>query len=359
MRITIVGGGNIGTQFAVHCAEKGHEVTILSSNPGIFEKHLYIVDENENITHEADIYRVTNESSVAYTNADMILVTVPANIIKSFADNIYKYASENCIIGVVPGNGGSECAFHQCIKRGNIFFLMERVPAIARLVKKGQIVKSTGYRKELHIASLPSNRAKKCCDLIQEIFDIPCVEIPCLLNMTLTPSNPLLHTSRLRSIFADYKDGIVYDKVPAFYEEWDDNSSKLLLLCDNELQSICKTLSELNLGYVTSLKDYYEVSTASEMTKKISNIPAFRGIMTPVVAVNKGYIPDLHSRYFTADFSYGLSVIQQIGIFAGVKTPNIDETMNWYKEIAVETDHFDYTDYGIMDKKDFLDFYQR
>jgi len=23
MRITIVGGGNIGTQFAVHCAEKG------------------------------------------------------------------------------------------------------------------------------------------------------------------------------------------------------------------------------------------------------------------------------------------------------------------------------------------------
>jgi len=224
MRITIVGGGNIGTQFAVHCAEKGHEVTILSSNPGIFEKHLYIVDENENITHEADIYRVTNESSVAYTNADIILVTVPANIIKSFADNIYKYASENCIIGVVPGNGGSECAFHQCIKRGNIFFLMERVPAIARLVKKGQIVKSTGYRKELHIASLPSNRAKKCCDLIQEIFDIPCVEIPCLLNMTLTPSNPLLHTSRLRSIFADYKDGIVYDKVPAFYEEWDRGS---------------------------------------------------------------------------------------------------------------------------------------
>ena len=33
MRITIVGGGNIGTQFAVHCAEKGHEVIIYTSTP--------------------------------------------------------------------------------------------------------------------------------------------------------------------------------------------------------------------------------------------------------------------------------------------------------------------------------------
>ena len=32
MKITIVGAGNIGTQFAVHCAQKGHEVTIYTSN---------------------------------------------------------------------------------------------------------------------------------------------------------------------------------------------------------------------------------------------------------------------------------------------------------------------------------------
>ena len=36
MKITIVGGGNIGTQFAVHCAHKGHEVTLFSSKPERF-----------------------------------------------------------------------------------------------------------------------------------------------------------------------------------------------------------------------------------------------------------------------------------------------------------------------------------
>ncbi len=46
MKITVVGGGNIGTQFAVHIAEKGHEVTMFTSNPALFRKRLSIVDKN-------------------------------------------------------------------------------------------------------------------------------------------------------------------------------------------------------------------------------------------------------------------------------------------------------------------------
>ena len=50
MRVTVVGGGNIGTQFAVHFAEKGHDVTVYTSNPALFSKRLSIVDENGNET---------------------------------------------------------------------------------------------------------------------------------------------------------------------------------------------------------------------------------------------------------------------------------------------------------------------
>ena len=45
MNITIVGAGNIGPQFAVHCAEKGHSVTVYTSKPGKIAKELYIVNE--------------------------------------------------------------------------------------------------------------------------------------------------------------------------------------------------------------------------------------------------------------------------------------------------------------------------
>ena len=34
MYITIVGAGNIGTQFAVHCGMKGHDVTFYTKNFG-------------------------------------------------------------------------------------------------------------------------------------------------------------------------------------------------------------------------------------------------------------------------------------------------------------------------------------
>ena len=45
MRIAVVGGGNIGTQFAVHCAEVGHDVIIHTSTPQLFDRRLQIVDE--------------------------------------------------------------------------------------------------------------------------------------------------------------------------------------------------------------------------------------------------------------------------------------------------------------------------
>lgn len=357
MKITIVGGGNIGTQFAVHCAEKGHEVIVYTSTPQLYDSYLNIVDDEGNITHEGRIKKATSSAEEAFGEAELILVTVPATIMKSIADLVYAYSRSSSIIGVVPGNGGSECAFKKCIERGNIFFGIERVPAIARLVQKGKTVKSTGYRDELHVAALPKQNASKCAELIQEIFEKKTTVIPNFLNLTMTPSNPIIHTTRLRTLFSDWREGVAYEHLPLFYEEWDDASSDLLFKCDDEVQLICTELPEFNLQFVKSLREHYESPTIQDMTRKLSSIAAFKGIMTPAVEVNGLYVPDLHSRYFTADFSYGLNIIKQIADFAHVYTPNINETLNWYKKIAVEKNEFRYEDYGITKKAEFFSFY--
>ncbi len=358
MRITIVGGGNIGTQFAVHCAEKGHEVTIYTSKADLYDGHLFIVDETNSIKREGFIKLATYNPVEAFRDAQLSIITLPANMMKGIAKTIYNYSSPEMIIGVVPGNGGAECAFKKCIERGNVFFGIERVPAIARLVEPGKIVRSIGYRSEIHVASIPRNRAQECAQLIESIFEIPCHVIPNYLNLTLTPSNPILHTTRLRTLFQDWHEGISYETVPLFYEEWDDASSKLLMACDDEVQEICRALHELDLRYVKSLRNHYESPTVEAMTKKISSIPAFKGLETPTIIDKEGKrIPDLRSRYFTADFSYGLTIIQQIAVFAGVYTPNIDATMDWYKKIEVEKDEFRFADFGIMDRAAFFSFY--
>ena len=359
MRITIVGGGNIGTQFAVHCAEKGHDVTVFTSRPELFGHHLNIVDENGTTTHEGDISFATGEPEMAFRGAEVIIVTLPATMMTKIAEVIYHYTDVNAVIGVVPGNGGSECAFRKCIDRGNVFFGIERVPGIARLIRKGRTVRSVGYRDELHIAAIPRSSVEHCCTLISDIFDKPCREIPNFLNLTMTPSNPILHTTRLKTIFADYEPGVTYDSVPLFYEGWDDASSELLIACDEEVQSICRALPEFQLNAVKSLRVHYESRTVPEMTKKISSIAAFKGLETPTIEINGKWIPDLHSRYFTADFSFGLAIIKQIADIAHVSVPNIDETLEWYKGIAVEKDQFLFADYGIKDRDSLVAFYCR
>ena len=276
---------------------------------------------------------------------------------KNTAEIIYENCSKNAWIGVVPGNGGSECAFGKCIEQGNLFFAVERVPAVARLVKKGKTVRSTGYRNELHVASLPASQADKCAELIESIFDIPCISIPNMLNLTMTPSNPILHTSRLITIFRDYKDGKFYEKLPLFYEEWNDESSELLFKCDDEVQKICTSLPCFDLSYVKSLKEHYESPTIKEFTAKICSIKAFKGLETPSVKTENGYIPDLHSRYFTADFSYGLSLMIQIADFTKTDIPNMKSLMKWYDSIKIENGGFRYEDYGINCLKDFIDYY--
>lgn len=318
MNITIVGAGNIGTQFATHCAEKGHLVTLFTSRPKAISKELKIVDAVGSVLHKGEIAVATDDPEAAFAQADVIFVTVPAFCMQDIADKVQPYGHTGMIIGLIPGTGGGECAFHKCIDAGATVFGLQRVPSVARLVEYGKTVCAKGYRNKLYVGSLPGRDAEKCAKLIEDIFDIPCMPLPNYLNVTLTPSNPILHTTRLRTLLKDYVPGKVYKDIPLFYEDWTDESSALLLMCDDELQVMCQALSsQFNLQNVRSLREHYESSTKEALTRKLKSIIGFKGLTSPCIKVETGYIPDLTSRYFTADFPYGLAILIQIAAFIG------------------------------------------
>ena len=413
MNITVVGGGNIGTQFAAHAAEKGHAVKMFTSGPEHFSRHLEVVDHEGNALHEGDIICATNEPGEAFRGADMIMITMPPTMMIPLSEIIYENTDSRAMIGFVPGNGGFELAFRECIERGNVFFGIDRVPAIARLTKRGKTVCCSGYKDKLYVAALPSSRTEECSALIESIYDIPCERLPGFMALTLTPSNPILHTSRLYRIFKDYEPGVTYDSLPLFYEEWDDESSEILLACDDEIQAICRALPDFGLEHVVSEREFYSADTVSEMTHAICTEESLLGLTTPSVEADsaavrdrgeagfttrrhqrrarieahmqrrarwrkriserirarkegetapathesKALIPDLHSRYFTADFPFGLTVIQQIGQIAGVSTPRIDSLLDWYDGIALINDRLILSDYGITDMEELRAFY--
>ena len=105
-----------------------------------------------------------------------------------------------------------------------------------------------------------------------------------------------------------------------FYEEWDEESSRILFECDDELRKICNKLDKLNLEEVVSLKEYYESKTEEKFANKLKSIKSFKGIKAPMIKSKGKYIPDYESRYFTEDFPYGLLIIKWFALICDIIT---------------------------------------
>lgn len=354
--IAVIGGGNIGTQFACICASKGYKVNVFSSKPEMYDGVLEAVDEFEKVT-VGELNKVTADIGEAVSGCQIIIITHPAFNLKSVADQLLPHINEDMNICVLPGTGGAEFAFRDCMKKGAALFGLQRVPTVARLEQYGKRVRCEGLRGELFLASIPSCKADDFSAFMSELWGIPCTVLPNYLSVTLTPSNPIIHTTRLRTLFADYEEGKVYDRNPLFYGEWSDASSGLLIACDGELQDMLKIIDEMDLHYVRSLKLHYESDTVEAMTKKISSIKSLHNLASPMKKVEGGWVPDFQSRYFTADFPYGLAIIEELATVLGFKAPNINETMEWYRNVTGDTNRLNIGDYGIHSLQDIYNIY--
>lgn len=331
MKITVVGGGNLGTLMAAEFAHKGHKVTIYTSKPQKWNLDICIYNAKEELLFTGQLYKVTNSIKDALEGAEYIWITLPAFLFEKAAEDMLPYVKKGQYIGIVPGSGGAEFAFRQLIKTECILFGLQRVHSIARIKEYGKSVYMLGRKSGLYLGAIPSKYAISICMIVEELFDIKCMPLENYLSVTLTPSNPILHTTRLYTLFKDYNKKKTYSNQIFFYEQWDDESSENLIACDNELQILCDKIP-LPLSAVRSLREYYESFNVADMTRKISEIEAFKGILAPMKMKGTRWIPDFESRYFTADFPWGLKVIKEIASVYEVMTPNIDRIWMWYEK---------------------------
>lgn len=201
----------------------------------------------------------------------------------------------------------------------------------------GDSVFNLGRKDELFFGSIPARASQKVCCIFEKLLNVKCTPLPNYLSVTLVPSNQILHTSRLYSMFGNYQNGDYWNNEILFYKEWNDDSSKVLLACDEELQSMLPKFGEIDTSYVKSLKTHYSVSDYEGMTKKIASIPAFSSIKAPMKKGSKGFVPDFESRYFTEDFPFGLCVIRSFAEILHHPTPHIDVLLKWFeKEFNLE-----------------------
>lgn len=354
MKVTIVGGGNLGTLMGAAFAHKGHEVTIQTSKPEKFARELEAYDKDDKLVYKGALSNVTNDWKEAVEGADVIWVTVPPQMFIETAKKMEPYVAEGQMVGIIPGAGAAEFAFRGIIEKGARFFGLARVPSIARLKEIGKSSYLLGPAPELLIGSIPAGNAKQICEEIQPLYTMTCRPVANYLAVAFTPSNPVLHTSRIYGMFKDYIPGNHYPTNELFYEGWTIDGAEILLNCSDELQQLCKAIP-MDLRDVESMQARHHIRNSEELAAKICSLDRLKGLYSPVIKDEIGYVPDFNSRYFASDFTYGIKIMIEVADLFDVPTPTMDIIWEWYKKVQPEKakNCFELN----MTREDFIKFY--
>lgn len=335
MKVTIIGGGNLGTLLGAAFAYRGNEVTLHTSRPEMFSKEIEVYNKNEEMMFTGTLSKVTNDWGEAIDGADVVWVTVPPQLFVETAEKMEPYVTEGQMVGIIPGAGAAEFAFRTIIDKGARFFGLARVPSIARLKEAGKSAYMLGPAPELLVGSIPAKNAKQICDEIQPLYQIKCRPVANYLAVAFTPSNPVLHTSRIYGMFKDYIPGNHYPTNELFYEKWTIDGAEILLNCSDELQQLCKAIP-MDMRDVESMQFRHNIRTPEELAARICSLDRLKGLYSPVIKDELGYVPDFNSRYFVSDFSYGIKIMIAVADLFDVPTPTMDTIWEWYKKVQPE-----------------------
>ena len=324
LHICICGGGSLGHVCAAVIASRSNAmVSILTGHPQNWSSKVEAVDP-ENMSYSGPIVKASSNPEDVATGQDIILLCVPGYLIEKTLQDI-KPCIGNAAVGTVVSSTGFFFYAHRILGPEARLFGFQRVPYIARVKEYGKTASLLGYKSSLLAAmeNVPDKEAFR--KTLQELFMTPVALADNFYQVSLTNSNPILHTGRLYTMFKG-KETEVFPKNILFYEEWTNAASQTLIDMDAEFFTL---LDKLGVTGIPTLLDYYDSIDAASLTRKLSTIPAFQGITSPMKQVPGGWVADFGSRYFTEDFPYGLRWIKELAEQNRINTPVIDKVYDW------------------------------
>ena len=199
------------------------------------------------------------------------------------------------------------------------------------------------------MATLPVGNIEKVAPQIEEILGLKIKRYPSFLPITLTPTNPIMHTARLMGMFGPEWRSKKYDRMIKFYDDTDEISQTWLSRLDSENQLIAKAAEESIKGSVgplggsdanvLQLNNYLKWTYGDNITKWdtckdcFQTNKQFHGVGSPMKEVSEGvWEPDFNNRYFQEDFPFGLLANRGLAEILNVETPYMDEVIMWGQE---------------------------
>lgn len=270
---------------------------------------------------------ITSNPIEVIPNADIVFFCLPAFLVENEVLKIKPYLKKETIIGAVVGNTGFFIYCHKHLPKGSKLFSLQRVPYVSRVVDYGKEANLLGYRDKLIMAVENVDNRESVRVLVEKLFGEKTELADSFYEVTLSNSNPILHTGRLYTMWKDW-DGKPFDRCSLFYKEWTIEASLIEIEMDKEFFAL---LNKLNVStkHIATLLEHYESTNAEEMTAKLQSIASLSTILSPMKQVDGRWFPDFSSRYFTEDFPFGLHLIVETAKSHNLDIPNLQKVYDW------------------------------
>ena len=329
-RITICGGGSLGHVVAGWLSARNHAiVNILTGRPEKWQSDI-VVDTPDELILNGKISKISNKAEDVIPESDVVLLCLPGYMIAKQLEAIKPFLKPSTYVGSVFSSTGFFFEALDILGSEQPLWGFQRVPFISRVNEYGKSAHLLGYKNSHNIAIENVSNSKKVefAIMLQDWFERPINVLHNYFEASLTNSNPLLHTSRLYTMFGNENEGKTFDRMVYFYEEWTEAAADMYIKMDEEFFRLLKVLP-VSEGYLPRVLDYYESHDAKSLAVKLCSIQGFKGITSPMKQTDRGWVADFESRYFTEDFPYGLRYIWQLAHEKGIECPNIDRVYDW------------------------------
>ncbi|CAM9481053.1 unnamed protein product [Heterosigma akashiwo] len=359
-QITVCGGGNSATVAAGYFAAKGYRVNVFTRRPQQWQRRLRITTAGSSWegrgTFEGELALVSADAAEAVRGSDVVLIAAPANAHPDLLKAVAQDVDYGAAVGAIFAQGGFDWAAKhafgpELFQHVGVLFGLQNIPWICKCTKYGAEGKIIGPKQSLYVATYPVEEKEAFAAKVEALFDIPCQTLPNFLNLTLTPSNQILHPARYYGIFRDWDGRRTYtrDELAArngltLYDDFDDFSAECLAAIDNELQQIrhalCRACPQLDLSYVPPigeriLRQYgKDVADGSSLKAIFNSNIGYRGCFTPLQEVAPGeFQPALQSRLFWEDIPFGLVILKSlVEMLGNFPTPTLDHFIRWHQQ---------------------------
>ncbi len=332
MRIVVCGGGGLGHTCAAvlsNCSDV--VVDMLTSRPEKWN-HQYKVNMPDGTGIIGKLGVITNNPAEVIPDADWVFLCLPSFLVEETILRIKPFLDNKTVVGAVVGYSGFFIHCHKYLPEKTRLFSFQRVPYISRVVSYGEEANLLGFRDKLFMAVENMEDREEFRAQVQSLFHEETELVGSFYEVTLSNSNPILHTGRLYTMWKDW-DGKPFDRCSLFYKEWTVEASQLEIEMDREFFALLKKLN-VDTKHIATLLNHYESTDADGMTKKLRSIPSLSTIKSPMIETGDGWMPDINSRYFTEDFPYGLRHIHDLCKKNGIDSPHIDMVYTWGRQFS-------------------------